>query len=85
MKATSLFIKGYHEQYPLTEEELSVLNYLIAGRLCISLTHLAYQAAHNNENKHHSITEKNDWDLLFKLIVINPIKAYNDFRIAFGM
>ncbi len=85
IKAASLVIKGYHEQYPLTEKELSVMYYLIAGRLCISVTHSAYQAAHDSENEHHFITENNAWDLLFKLIGINPLRAHNDFRIACGM
>ena len=38
-------VKGYHQVYPLTEKELTVLYYLIAARLCISLTQSAYHTS----------------------------------------
>jgi 4-aminobutyrate aminotransferase-like enzyme/Ser/Thr protein kinase RdoA (MazF antagonist) len=75
-------VKGYHQVYPLTEKELAVLYYLIAARLCISLTQSAYHASLDTNNEHHFITEKPAWDLLYQLIEINPIKAHNAFLVA---
>lgn len=77
-------VAGYHKSYALTEEELDLLYYLIAGRLCISVTQSAYNASLDSNNEHHFITEKPAWDLLYKLIEINPIKAQDAFRKACG-
>lgn len=84
LSAATLVVRGYHEQFPLTEQELSVLYYLIAGRLCISVTRSAYNASLNSDNEHHFITENHAWELLYKLLEINPIKANHTFRIACG-
>lgn len=75
-------VKGYHTKYRLEEKELSLLYYLIAARLCISLTQSAYNASLNTENAHHFITEKPAWKLIYQLIEINPIKAEDAFKIA---
>ncbi len=80
--AGSLIVKSYHEAYPLTISELDLLYYLIAARLCISVTQSAYNASLISSNEHHFITEKPAWDLLYKLIRINPIKAQDSFRRA---
>ena len=84
LHAASLVVKGYHEKYPLKNQELDLLYYLIAARLCISVTQSAYQAATVTNNEHHFITEIPAWDLLYKLIKINPIKAQDKFRKACG-
>ncbi|MBS1744973.1 MAG: aminotransferase class III-fold pyridoxal phosphate-dependent enzyme [Bacteroidetes bacterium] len=77
-------VKGYHEVNPLTVEETDILYYLIAARLCISVTQSAYFASLNSNNKHHFITEQPAWKLLFQLIQINPIKAADAFRNVCG-
>ncbi|MBF4467731.1 aminotransferase class III-fold pyridoxal phosphate-dependent enzyme [Flavobacterium sp. LC2016-12] len=77
-------VAGYHKAYPLKEQELDLLYYLIAGRLCISVTQSAYNASLDSNNEHHFITEKPAWNLLYKLIEINPIKAQDAFRKACG-
>lgn len=82
--AAALVVKGYHEKYPLTEKELELLYYLIAGRLCISVTRSAYNASLSSDNEHHFITENHAWELLYKLIKINPVKANDVFRKACG-
>jgi 4-aminobutyrate aminotransferase-like enzyme/Ser/Thr protein kinase RdoA (MazF antagonist) len=84
LRAASLVVKGYHSQYNLTKIELSILYYLIAGRLCISVTSSARQALLNSDNKHHFITEKNAWEALFRLIEINPLKAHDSFLTICG-
>ncbi len=75
-------VKGYHSAYPIEEKELSILYYLIAARLCISLTQSAYNASLSTDNVHHFITEKPAWKLIYQLIEINPIKAEDTFRRA---
>ena len=77
-------VKGYHSKFSLEEKELSILYYLIAARLCISLTQSAYNASLNTDNAHHFITEKPAWKLIYQLIEINPIKAYDSFNKACG-
>ncbi len=84
LHAATLVVKGYHEQYALTENELDILYYLIAARLCISVTQSAYYASLAENNEHHFITEKPAWNLLHQLIRINPIKAQDSFRRACG-
>jgi 4-aminobutyrate aminotransferase-like enzyme/Ser/Thr protein kinase RdoA (MazF antagonist) len=80
LHAATLVVKGYHEVYPLTEQELDLLYYLIAARLCISVTQSAYNSSIETNNEHHFISEKPAWALLYKLIRINPIKAQHSFR-----
>ena len=84
LTAAASIVEGYHKAYALTEQELDLLYYLIAGRLCISVTQSAYNASLDSNNEHHFITEKPAWDLLYKLIEINPIKAQDAFRKACG-
>ena len=82
LSAAVLVVKGYHSAYAIDEKELSILYYLIAARLCISVTQSAYNGSLDTKNEHHFITEKPAWDLLCYLITLNPIKAENDFRLA---
>ncbi|CAM3365232.1 aminotransferase class III-fold pyridoxal phosphate-dependent enzyme [Flavobacterium psychrophilum] len=84
LSAATLIVRGYHESYALTTQELDVLYYLIAGRLCISVTQSAFNGSLDTNNDHHFITEKPAWDLLYKLIKINPIKAQDNFRKTCG-
>lgn len=82
--AATLIVKGYHSVYPLTEQEVDLLYYLIAARLCISVTQSAFNASLETNNEHHFISEKPAWDLLYKYIRINPVKAQDEFRKACG-
>lgn len=84
LHAATLVIKGYHETYPLTEQEVDMLYYLIAARLCLSVTQSAWNASIETNNEHHFISEKPAWDLLYQLIRINPLKAQDSFRKACG-
>ncbi|HEX2846192.1 MAG TPA: aminotransferase class III-fold pyridoxal phosphate-dependent enzyme [Chitinophagaceae bacterium] len=77
-------VKSYHQQYPLTIQETDILYYLIAARLCISVTQSAEKASHNSDNEHHFLTEQPAWKLLFQLLQTNPVKASDSFRKACG-
>ncbi len=80
--AAALIVKGYHTAYPLKNQEVDLLYYLVAARLCISVTQSAKQTATGSNNEHHFLTEKAAWKLLFQLIQTNPVKAANTFRMA---
>lgn len=84
LQAAVAVVTGYHQAYPLTETETDLLYYLIAARLCISVTTSAEQAAAGSDNDFHFITENGAWRLLFKLITINPMAAQQAFRLACG-
>lgn len=77
-------VKGYHHAFPLEEKEIHLLYYLIATRLCISVTQSAKQSALGSGNEHHFLSEQPAWKLLYQLLQTNPIKAENSFRIACG-
>ena len=84
LHAATLVVKGYHKAYPLLEREVDILYYLIAARLCISVTRSAFNASLMSNNEHHFITEKPAWQLLFQLIRVNPLAANQAFREACG-
>ncbi|MDI9340963.1 MAG: aminotransferase class III-fold pyridoxal phosphate-dependent enzyme, partial [Sediminibacterium sp.] len=85
LEAAVNIVSGYHQCYSLTTDELDILYYLIAARLCISVTQSSYNASLDSNNEHHFITEKPAWELLQQLIRINPLKAQDSFRKACGM
>ncbi len=84
LHAATLVVKGYYAAYPLTEQEIDLLYFLIAARLCISVTQSAYNTSIETNNEHHFISEKPAWDLLYKLIRVNPVKAQDSFRRVCG-
>jgi len=84
ISVASPIVKSYHKQYPLTVQEADLLYYLVAARLCISVTQSAEKASHNSDNEHHFLTEQPAWKLLFQLLQTNPVKAADSFRKACG-
>ncbi|MCW3464648.1 aminotransferase class III-fold pyridoxal phosphate-dependent enzyme [Chitinophaga nivalis] len=77
-------VAAYHAVYPLTVAETDLLYYLVAARLCISVTTSAAQAAAGSDNAYHFVTEAPAWQLLSHLITINPLAAQDAFRRACG-
>lgn len=84
LDAAGKIVNGYHASCPLHEQETDLLYYLIAARLCISVTESAYNASLHSENQHHFLTEKPAWELLYRLIQLNPLKVQDSFRAACG-
>lgn len=78
-------LKGYHEKIPLKEQELGLLYYLIAARLCVSVCNSAHARRVDPENAYASISEENAWKMLYAWLKINPIAAENAFRLAVGL
>ena len=83
--AVSHIIGGYHEVYPLTEQEISLLFPLICIRLCISVVMSAYQQQLEPDNAYLCISEQPAWDALERLITISPELAHYSFRHACGL
>lgn len=84
LNAAELVIRAYHEVFPLKEIELSVLYYLIASRLCMSVLNSAHAKKLKPDSDYITVSEKFAWNLLQKWVSINPIKAHNTFRQACG-
>ncbi|MEJ6492328.1 MAG: aminotransferase class III-fold pyridoxal phosphate-dependent enzyme, partial [Flavobacteriales bacterium] len=80
----SIIIKSYHAKLPLTENELSILYYLISARLVISVCQSAHARKTNPANTYATVSEKSAWKMLYKWLEINPIAANNSFRKAAG-
>jgi 4-aminobutyrate aminotransferase-like enzyme/Ser/Thr protein kinase RdoA (MazF antagonist) len=84
LEMASQIVKGYHEKCPLTELEISLLFYMIAARLCVSVCKSAYNFSLDSDNEHHFLSEKWAWEVLHQLIRTNPLKAHHAFRLACG-
>ncbi|HUU36825.1 MAG TPA: aminotransferase class III-fold pyridoxal phosphate-dependent enzyme [Candidatus Desulfaltia sp.] len=78
-------VSGYHEFFPLTEEELACLYDLIAIRLCLSVVISAEQRKVEVDNEYLSISEKPAWELLRRWRGIDPGFAHYTFREASGL
>jgi 4-aminobutyrate aminotransferase-like enzyme/Ser/Thr protein kinase RdoA (MazF antagonist) len=82
LAAAASIVAGYHQAFPLTEDELAVLYPLIWARLCISVVNSAYQQKIEPENAYLTISEQPAWTLLEKLTAIHPRFAHYTFRRA---
>lgn len=80
LEAAIHVVKGYNTQFPITEKESDLLYYLVAGRLCISVTKAAIKRNNDSNNEHHFISEDAAWKLLFQWIEVNPVRAQQAFR-----
>jgi len=78
----SLVLKSYNKIIRLTDTEVSLIYYLMAAKLCISVCNSAYSKKVNPKNKYALISEKSAWSMLKYLIKISPIHAENIFKKA---
>lgn len=78
-------IEGYQSVFPLKEQELDMLYYLVAARLCTSVCNSAFAKTLKPDSEYITISEKPAWDLLHQWIAINPVKAKDSFRKAAGL
>ena len=60
-------LKGFHEKFPLTHDELLAVIYLVCMRSCITVTMAAYRKQLFPANKYISVTENQAWDFLKKM------------------
>ncbi len=77
-----IIIRSYHNKFPIQENEIKVLYYLIAARLVMSVCNSAHSKKINPDNKYAYVCEKSAWKMLYRLLSINPVYAENKFREA---
>ncbi len=80
--AAARVISGFHSVFPLTEQEIELLFYLICTRLTMSVSICAYQQKLEPENEYLRISEQSAWTLLFRLKEVHPQFATYTFRHA---
>lgn len=81
--ATAL-VAGYHDAYPLTEDELDVLFSLVCMRLCVSICVAAEQMAQRPDDPYLAVSQQPIRDTLPRLMQIHPRFAAATFRHACG-
>jgi len=77
-------IRGYQTLYPLNEEEIKLLYYLIPARLCTSVCNSAELKVKGKDTEYILVNEKPAWVLLEKWISYNPMRVINSFLKAAG-
>lgn len=75
---------GYNAEFPLQENEVEVLYYLIALRCCVSVCYSS-SATNLGQDDYVTVCQESMFELLSKWIQINPRRAHNAFRDACGM
>lgn len=85
VKWAGYILKSYHDILKLEPNEIDLLYYLIAGRLCLSVWNSAHNKKLDPDNSYISVSEKPAWELLRRWIEINPVSAQNEFRKAVGL
>ena len=84
LDATLSVLSGYHNAYPLKENEIDHLYNTIAMRLVISVTKSAINKTKEPGNKYLLISEKHAWELLHKWYNISSEFATYSFRNSCG-
>ncbi len=85
LEAACHVVKGFHSTYKITEDELEVLFYLLIARLLISVTCSELNRREHPENIYLQVSDKQAWDLLYKLRNIPANLAHYSFRNACGL
>lgn len=80
LEAALPIVQGYHESFPLLEEELAHLYTAIGMRLVISVTKSAINKEREPTNEYLCISEKGAWELLQKWYAIDREYAHVCFR-----
>ncbi len=86
LEDASEVIRGYHQAWPLTEQEIGLLYYLMATRLSIYVCMAAFSRHTKPDNAHVSLKENAAWKAIRQLIKLNPIAAQERFlqKCGFG-
>ena len=78
----STLLSSYHSAFPLKENEISILYWLIAMRLCTSVCNAAHAKRNDPKNEYATISEKKAWKLLEQWMQLGPTQVENTFRKA---
>ena len=85
LQAAANVVQGYHQIFPIEENEVKVLFPLIAARLLLTVTNSAWNKHNEPDNKYLLVSENPAWDLLKRFKWINPNFAHYTFRNACGL
>ncbi len=85
LKWASIILKSYNSKFPIEENEIKVLYYLVSSRLSISICNSAHSRKINPDNAYATVSEKSAWKMLYRWLSINPVNAENKFRQAIGL
>lgn len=80
LTAAAHLVQGFHQEAPLSDDELAMIFPLSLLRLAVSVVNAAYNRKVEPENTYLQISEQPAWDLLEKLTQIPPQLAYYTFR-----
>ena len=76
-------VESYHSVFRLNKNEIESISTLVASRLLITVTMAAKQKKKYPNNRYLSISEKDAWNLLFKLNDISLKKVtYNLLKVC---
>ncbi len=81
-KVAATILRSYHQNLPLSRDEIAVIYYYIGARLCVSVCNSAYAKSKDPDNEYIIISEQPAWKLLNKLLTYNPIAATKQLLIA---
>lgn len=84
LEAALPILKGFHQEFPLREEELQALFPLVCARLLISVTCSARNKHEHPDNEYLLISEKPAWELLDKFYRLSPNFVEYRFREVCG-
>lgn len=80
---TISMVQGFHKEFQLLEEEMNILYYLIAGRLCQILFYASKGKVEHPDNAEYlSTSEKPASKLIQEWMKINPLYFENEIRKA---
>jgi len=85
LSAACDLIKGYHESFPLDDQELKMIHNLVGMRLVTSLSKAAINKTQNPDNIYLQISAEPAKRLLIKWYKIHENYAYYAFRNAIGL
>ena len=81
---SGILLESYNKILPLKKEEVESLYYIIALRLCMSVSNSAYTKLNQPNNNYISEGNENAWNMLDKWILLGPIQVINYFLKATG-
>jgi 4-aminobutyrate aminotransferase-like enzyme/Ser/Thr protein kinase RdoA (MazF antagonist) len=82
LSVASAVISGFHEKFPLREQEIAALFPLIAMRLAVSVTNSATRQKLKPNDPYVTVSEQPAWQALERLAQIHPRFAHFIFRAA---
>ncbi len=78
-------LRAYTAELPLEKEEVDLLYYLVAGRLCASVCNSAHAKTLKPDSDYITISEKPAWEMLEKWLALNPLAVTAAFTEAAGL